>query len=84
MKTLNLSGNQLTSVETELLPLNNLIEEFLINDNKIDYIDKRILRSLRRAKLLDFTENYCINMKYKTGEDIGALRNEILAKCSEE
>ena len=83
LKTLNLSDNRLQSFVTELLPLSNVVEEFHINNNELQKITLVNSMNLKRVKIIDLTDNICIDLKYekdKAGsktlpELFGALRN---------
>ena len=64
LKTLNLSDNKLRSL-SELLPLNNAIKEFYIKNNDLEKITSTISRDLKKSKIIDFTRNICIDIKYE-------------------
>ena len=81
LEALNLAFNELTTISSELLPPNNSVKEFLIQNNKLDVVDKKILRVLRHARIINFLSNVCINMEFTKGQDIGPLSNEIIVKC---
>ena len=68
LKTLDLSDNHLQSFVSELLPLNNVIEEFHIKNNEIKKTDLANLRNLKKVKIIDLTDNYCIDLKYEKGK----------------
>ena len=82
LKILNLSDNHLTSFDTDILPPDNAIKEFYIGNNKLSEIDKKIFTVLKRAKVIDLTENFCIDMKYEAGVNIRNVYDEIELRCS--
>ena len=53
LKTLNLSDNKLQSFFSELLPLNNVIEEFHIKNNNLQKISVALASDLKKAKIID-------------------------------
>ena len=70
LKTLNLSRNRLQSFFSEILPSNNVIEELHIENNKLQKISSTISSDLEKVKIIDLTNNTCIDFKYekdKTG-----------------
>ena len=79
LKTLNLSDNRLQSFLSQFLPSKNVIEEFLIKDNAIVRSDLDTSINSKKVKIIDLTNNFCINFKYKSGitfnELFKALRN---------
>lgn len=86
LKKLILSFNQLEKFTADLLPIKGTIEEFRINDNLLEMIEARSLRFLRNAKVIDFSNNTCIDDKYeKTNNNrkyLAALSGEIDLSCS--
>ena len=84
LKTLNLSDNHLQSFLLEFLPSNNIIEEYLIKDNEIIKTDLAKLINLKNVKIVDFSNNICINIKYvkdKTGSKTLPALYKALRNC---
>ena len=77
LKTLNLSDNHLQSFLSELLPLNNVIEEFHIKNNELESISSGILRKFKKSKIIDMTENICIDIKYEKGKTDSKTLSEL-------
>lgn len=88
LKILVLSNNLLQKFTASLLPPKNVIEEFQIQNNQLDLIETKTLRFLRKAKLIDMTENVCIDMKYEKSKNnsraLVELSGEIDLNCSED
>jgi len=88
LKILILSDNMLTKFTASLLPPKNAIEEFHIQNNQLEMIETRTLRFLRKAKLIDMTENICIDLKYEKSRNnsraLVELSGEIDMNCSED
>ena len=68
LKTLNLSDNKLQSFFSEFLPLNNVIEEFYIKNNELKQISSTVYMELKKSKIIDLTDNVCIDFKYDEGK----------------
>ena len=64
LKTLNLSDNRLQSFLSKFLPLNNVIEEFLISYNAITKADFASSINSKKVKIIDLTHNICTDEKY--------------------
>lgn len=88
LKILILSDNLLKKFTASLLPPKNVIEQFQIQNNQLDLIETKTLRFLRKAKLIDMTENVCIDMKYEKSKNnsraLVELSGEIDLNCSED
>jgi len=86
MHTLILSDNQIVNLMVNILPRKNVIEKFQINKNQLEVIETKLIRYLRKAKMIDLTENVCIDMKFeKSGNSSRALielSGEIDLNCS--
>ena len=80
LKTLDLSDNQLQSFVSELLPLNHVIEEFHFKNNKLQKIYSAMTSDLKNAKIIDLTDNVCIDFKYGNGKALTEL-SQALQKC---
>lgn len=75
---LNASRNELKKLEADLFPRRNSLDEIYFDRNSLDEIDPKIFRNLKKVKILDFTENPCIGLKYP--EDIDMT--ELLSKAT--
>lgn len=87
LKSLNLSNNSLQKLPAELLLRKNKIQEFWLNNNKLEIIEIQVIRCLRRALIVDLSNNECIDMKYdkQGGSKIFAeLFTEVDVSCSPE
>ena len=73
LKTLNFSDNKLQSFVSELLPLNNFIEELHVKNNKLENIYSAIISDLKNAKIIDLTGNICVDFKYGDGKALHEL-----------
>ena len=85
LKTLNLSDNRLQSFFSELLPMNNVIEEIHIKNNELQKISLANSIDLKNSKIIDLTENICIHFKYEKDKTDGKALPELfraLRDCS--
>ena len=78
LKTLNLSDNHLQSFFSELLPLNNVIKELRIKGNKIRETNLFNSMNFKKVKIIDLTNNICINIKYEKDKTDGNTFSELL------
>lgn len=69
VKILILSSNQIEKFEADFLPPKNAIEDFKIDNNQLDLVETKVFRFLRRAKVIDFTRNVCINRLFQRTEN---------------
>lgn len=76
LKTLILSSNSLVNLSFDILPRRNVIEEFHIDNNKLDMIDSILLKFLRKAKLVKMHGNECIGLNYVASEGNSITFNE--------
>lgn len=85
LQNLNLANNELKSFSIEHLPPKNAIEELYLKSNKIEIINfpAKIVRVLKAAKLIDFSGNICIDLKYAKGESLGDFFLKIFDNCTE-
>lgn len=88
LKILIWSDNFLKKFTASLLPPKNVIEELQIQNNQLELIETKTLRFLRKAKLIDMTENICIDMKYEKSQNnsraLVKLSGETDLNCSED
>lgn len=86
VQMLILSSNEIERFTADLLPLRNAIEEFRIDNNKLEFIETKTLPYLRKAKLIDFSGNTCIDMKFEKSQNnrhaLLELSGEIILSCS--
>ena len=77
LKTLNLSDNKLQNFLFELLPSSNVIEEFYIQNNEIKKTDLALSMNLKKIKIIDLTDNICIDVKYDKGNTVCKTLTEL-------
>ena len=86
LRTLILSHNKIEKFTADVLPRKNSIEEFHVDNNELELIETKILRYLRKAKLIDLTENVCIDLKFDKSDEksksLVELSGEIDLNCS--
>lgn len=86
LHTLLLSDNQIVRFTADLLPRKNSINVFCVDHNQLEFIETKTIRFLRKAKLIDLTENACIDMKFAKTENatraLVELSGEIDLNCS--
>lgn len=70
IRTLILSFNQIESLSADILIKKSAVNEFRIDHNQLESVDTKIFKSLRKAHLIDFSANECIDAKYDKG-DVG-------------
>lgn len=79
LKTLVLSGNSLVTFTASLLPRKNVIKELQLQKNRLDIIEREILKLLKNAELVDLSDNTCVNMKYQKSDANSTTLKEIWA-----
>ena len=86
LQRLNLSNNQLKKITFDFISRKNVIQDLQVQKNQLELIDTKILGLLKAARLIDFTENSCINMKYAKveGGSKSELYMEVDLNCSED
>lgn len=86
LHTLLLSDNLIVRFTADFLPRKNMINEFRVDNNQLEYIETKTVRFLRKAKIIDLTENVCIDMKFAKTENstraLVELSGEIDLNCS--
>ena len=78
LKTLNISDNRLQSFLFELLPMNNVIEEFHIKNNEPQNISLVHAKSLKKVKIINLSDNICIDLKSEKGKSDSKTITELL------
>jgi hypothetical protein len=80
-----LSNNLIVEFTGDLLPLKNVIVEFRADSNKLQVVDPKVMKSLRKSQIIDFSANDCIDLKYdknlKDGTPIMQLYGYISFIC---
>lgn len=86
LRTLLLSNNRMITFTADFLPRKNVIDVFRVDNNRLEFIETKTLRFLRKAKLIDLTGNICIDMKFDKTENstraLVELSGEIDLNCS--
>lgn len=77
LKTLILSHNKIIKLSADILPKKILIEKFLLDNNQLELIEVKIMKSIRKARLIDFTGYDCIDIKYNAAMEGGKSLPEI-------
>lgn len=74
LETLILRGNKLKKFAASPMPAKkNVIKDFQLQDNRLEYIKSKVLRLLRNAKNIDLSGNVCISLKYLKSDANGKL-----------
>lgn len=89
LRILNLSSNMLVRFTPDYLPKNDVIREFYINDNEIEYFPSILLSHsyLYQCQIIDLSRNKCIidgkydSSKHKVKKFL-ALLKKVVNKCS--
>lgn len=86
LKTLILSNNLLQSLSGNILPKKNIIDQLRVEHNRLDMIECKIFKSLRKANVIEFTGNNCIDMKMdkisEGGKTFAELHSEVALNCT--
>ena len=86
LKTLILSNNQIQKITADILPRKNVIENFCVDYNQLEVIETKILKLLMKVKLIDFTRNICVDLKFDQCDSSSttfiALSGEVNLNCS--
>lgn len=69
LKVLILSSNKIVRFKVEFLPKKNMIQEFYIDRNQLEFFHTRTLKHLRKSKVIDLSGNVCIDQKYDDSID---------------
>lgn len=78
LKILNLKGNQIEELNSNVFELNKNIEKVDLSDNKLKYIGSDIAKNL---KVIDLSNNICINATAKNTLELEELKLKLLASC---
>lgn len=90
LETLILTGNQLEKFSVSLLPpKGNVIKDFHLQQNRLQFMNSEVLRRLRNADVIDLSNNLCINLKFfksnaKDATTLKDLAGEIEFECAED
>lgn len=77
---INCYDNELTKIPRNLFRNNNKLEGILLGSNFIEVIDENAFLYLPKLKIVDLSENLCVNRKYTKGFNL--LRKDLKQKCS--
>lgn len=65
LRFLNASRNDFEKLEADLFPRRNALEEiFFEQNNNLYEIDPKFFKNLRQIKIIDFTDNPCIGLRF--------------------
>jgi hypothetical protein len=67
LKSIFLSNNLLIKLSIDLFALNHQIHVFHADDNKLQFIDRKIFKRMINAQI-DLSKNSCIDMKFDHGD----------------
>lgn len=84
LKSLDLRGNGLESLDGDLFEFNPEIEYINFSDNKIKFVEENVLNSLLKLKHANFLENICINDEATSKTKISILIEKIEKQCSKD
>lgn len=84
LKSLVLNGNFLVKFSANMLPRRNIIKDFQLQDNTLEFVENKILRLLRNADLIDLSNNTCVDMKYERSDTKSSSVKEISAHIETE
>lgn len=84
LKILNLSFNQITELKHELFTVINVIEEFYINNNKLEVVNPVIVSDFETAKIIDFQKNVCIDTRFPEKLTMTQVLLEVVEKCKKD
>jgi hypothetical protein len=66
--------NLLELLPDDLIPPTNSISEFKAARNKLEIIDLKLIKRLRKSELIDLSGNECIDMIHKNSSNSISLR----------
>lgn len=81
LKVLILSFNQIRELSEESFTVINVIEEFYISNNQLQSIHPTIISDFEVAKIIDFSENVCIDQRFPDNLTMVQLAIEVSEKC---
>lgn len=82
LRVLQLSGNSLTNLDTNLFEYNVELVRLAFNDQKLKLVGYNILENLNRLSVGDFTNAGCLDIDVESGRNgIKDLRKEIRINC---
>lgn len=64
LKTLNLSNNLLERLSADLLTAKNKIQKFYAHNNRLEVIETKFIKFLRKSAVVDLTGNDCTSLLY--------------------
>jgi hypothetical protein len=68
-----------------LVPTTNRISEFRAAQNELEVIEHKLIKRLKKAQLIDFSENICVDLVYEKGSmEINSFHSLVYMECSEE
>lgn len=82
LKTLILSNNGIAELVSNFLPPKNSIQEIRVVSNNLKLIDTQFLKYLKQSKVIDFTNNECIGMKFDRNDKSGKLFAELFTEIN--
>lgn len=82
LKILNLSFNRIRALKNEIFTSINVIEEFYIQSNKLEHVNPVIVSNFEKAKIIDFRENLCIDLRFPENSTMVQMVLEVVGRCS--
>lgn len=83
LKYLDLLGNRLEKLPSDLFENTPSLMEVVFNNNRIKFIGSEILSPLKNLEIINFGGNICIGGRSRTLEEMQRLNAEIKLKCSD-
>lgn len=83
IKYLDLLGNRIEKLESNVFEYTPNLLEIMLNNNKIKFVGLDILTPLKKLKNINFGGNLCIVGSARNNEEFEQLRIDIKLKCSD-
>ncbi|KAL7011196.1 hypothetical protein ACKWTF_014149 [Chironomus riparius] len=84
LKYLDLSGNNIATLEGKLFQFNSKLEVLLLNDNEISTVDQLTFYGLYNLKFLGIQRNHCFSEMTKDASAVQNMINVIKFSCSKD
>ncbi|CAH1733667.1 unnamed protein product [Chironomus riparius] len=84
LKYLDLSGNNIATLEGKLFQFNSKLEVLILNDNEISTVDQLTFYGLYNLKFLGFQRNRCFSDMTKDASAVQNMIDAIKFSCSED
>lgn len=84
LKYLDLIGNKLEKLESNVFELTPNLKEVILNNNRIRFIGSKLVESLKNIELISFGGNVCVASQSRySKEQLERLKTEINLKCGD-